>query len=78
MYYDYLIIGAGPGGLQLGYYMAYNNYDYLIIEKSNICGSFFKKYPKHRKLISINKTNIKNQNSNFRMRHDRNSLLCET
>ena len=45
--YDYIIIGSGPAGLQAGYYLEKFNKDYLILEKSNSNGSFFKKYPIH-------------------------------
>jgi len=29
---DYIIIGAGPAGLQLGYFMKKNDLDFLILE----------------------------------------------
>lgn len=38
-------------------------------------GSFYLKYPRHRKLISINKRNTGKTNKEFNMRHDWNSLL---
>ena len=38
MQVDYLIIGAGPAGLQLGYYLERNGRDYLILEQSNAPG----------------------------------------
>lgn len=37
-YHDYCIIGAGPGGLQLGYYLQQQNRDYIIYERTNISG----------------------------------------
>jgi len=74
-YIENIIIGAGPSGLQLGYYFEKNNTDYLIIEKSDSCGSFFKKYPHSKNLISINKVNTGSSNEDFNLRHDWNSLL---
>ena len=52
---DYLVVGAGPAGLQVGYYLEKSNRSYSILEKSEKAGSFFAKYPRHRRLISINK-----------------------
>eukprot|EP01046_Picozoa_sp_COSAG06_P065015 COSAG06_NODE_15783_length_1045_cov_0.874207_2_plen_166_part_00 len=51
----YIIVGAGPAGLQLGYFMDRANRDYLILEKTAAPGASFKLYPRHRQLISINK-----------------------
>lgn len=75
--YDYIIVGSGPAGLQAGYFLEKYKKDYIILEKSNDNGSFFKKYPIHRKLISVNKVNTGSNNKDFNLRHDWNSLLCE-
>ena len=75
--YDYIIIGSGPAGLQAGYFLEKYKKDYIILEKSNNNGSFFKKYPIHRKLISVNKVYTGSNNKDFNLRHDWNSLLCE-
>lgn len=75
--FEYVIIGSGPAGLQSGYYLEKFKKDYLILEKSNSNGSFFKKYPIHRKLISINKINTGSTNKDFNLRHDWNSLLSD-
>jgi len=45
---DWLIIGAGPAGLQLGYFLEKNGIDYLILERSASAGSFFKTFPRHK------------------------------
>lgn len=74
---DYIIIGGGPAGLQTGYFLKKYEKNYLILEKSNNVGNFFKKYPIHRKLISINKVNTGNKNKDFNLRHDWNSLLSD-
>jgi hypothetical protein len=75
VFYDNIIIGAGPAGLQCAYYLKKYNINYLIIEKSNICGSFFSYYPHGGNLISINKKYTGNTNKDFNLRHDWNSLL---
>lgn len=74
---DYIIIGGGPAGLQTGYFLKKYKKNYLILEKSNNVGNFFKKYPIHRKLISINKVHTGNKNKDFNLRHDWNSLLSD-
>ena len=38
-YYEYIIVGAGPGGLQLGYYLQQSGREYLVLEKANISGT---------------------------------------
>ena len=37
-YHDYCIIGAGPSGLQMGYFFQRAARDYVIYEKSNVSG----------------------------------------
>lgn len=72
-----IIIGAGPGGLQLAYYLQKSNIDYVIIEKADIPGHFFKKFPIHKKLISINKVHTGFDDAEVKMRFDWNSLLAD-
>ena len=72
--FDYVIIGAGPGGLQLGYYFQQRGYDYAILEAGR-AGSFFRTFPRHRKLISINKTSTGFDDPELNLRWDWNSLL---
>uniref|UniRef100_UPI00358EE1F6 FAD-dependent oxidoreductase domain-containing protein 2 isoform X1 n=1 Tax=Myxine glutinosa TaxID=7769 RepID=UPI00358EE1F6 len=72
---DYCIIGAGPGGLQMAYFLQQAGRDYVVLERNNISGSFFVRYPRHRKLISINKRYTGTTNVEFSLRHDWNSLL---
>lgn len=76
-YVDYLIVGGGPAGLQLGYFMQSQNENYLIVEAASGPGSFFSKFPRHRKLISINKVFTGSEDRDLNMRWDWNSLICE-
>lgn len=75
--YEYIIIGSGPAGLQCAYFLEKFKKTYLILEKTDEVGSFFKKYPIHRKLISINKVYTGEKEKEFNLRHDWNSLLCD-
>ncbi|CAG5897420.1 unnamed protein product [Menidia menidia] len=75
--YDYCVLGAGPAGLQMGYFLSKASRDYIILERNSGPGSFFNKYPRHRRLISINKIHTGRQNREFNLRHDWNSLLSD-
>lgn len=74
---DYLIVGAGPAGLQLGYCLNRAGRDYLVLEAGEAPGTFFRTFPRHRQLISNNKkyTGWTDPERNLRM--DWNSLLSD-
>ncbi len=74
---DYLIIGAGPAGLQLGYFLQKNGRDYLILDRANKAGSFFAKMPRHRMLISINKVYTGKGDNDTNLRWDWNALIAD-
>jgi len=74
-YHEYIIVGAGPAGCQMGYFMEQAGQDYLILEANGCAGSFFQKLPRYGNLISINKRNNWFPEPDFNLRHDWNSLL---
>jgi thioredoxin reductase len=74
---DYLIIGAGPAGLQLGYFLERSKRDYLILETGSHPGTFFSAFPRHRQLISINKPHTGSTDPELNLRMDWNSLLSD-
>ncbi|MBO3460589.1 MAG: NAD(P)-binding domain-containing protein [Aetokthonos hydrillicola CCALA 1050] len=76
--FEYLIIGAGPAGLQLGYFLEKANLNYLILEAGETPGTFFKNFPRHKKLISINKIYTGYDDPEINLRWDWNSLLSES
>ena len=53
--YEYLILGAGPAGLQMGHHLSRAGHSYLILEAGDTPGTFFKTFPRHRTLLSSNK-----------------------
>jgi cation diffusion facilitator CzcD-associated flavoprotein CzcO len=73
--HEYCVIGAGPGGLQMAAFLHAAERDYVVFERAAFAGSFYKRYPRHRSLISINKRYTGRANEEFNWRHDWNSLL---
>lgn len=74
---DYLVIGAGPAGIQAAYYLERAGRDYLVVEEGAAPGTFFTRFPRHRKLISINKVHTGWDDPELKLRTDWNSLLSE-
>ncbi len=74
---DYLVIGAGPAGLQLGYYLAKARRRFVILEGGSAPGTFFRTFPRHRTLISINKVYTGANDPELKLRMDWNSLLSD-
>ncbi len=72
-----IIVGAGPAGVQLGYFFKKAGIDYVILERNQMAGSFFDRYPHTGQLISINKRHTGSDNEDFKLRHDWNSLLSD-
>lgn len=73
----YIIIGAGPGGLQQAYFLEKHSRDYIVFEKKSRAGSFFSTFPRSRRLSSINRRVVGRSidGKEASMRFDGNSLL---
>jgi thioredoxin reductase len=74
---DYVIIGAGPAGLQLAALMERDGRDYVVLERGDGPGTFFTTFPRHRQLISVNKVNTGYTDPELNLRMDWNSLLSD-
>ncbi|MFB8206319.1 NAD(P)-binding domain-containing protein [Streptomyces sp. NPDC056010] len=74
---DYLIVGAGPAGLQLAALLERDGRDYVVLERGTGPGTSFTRYPRHRQLISINKVNTGFTDPELNLRMDWNSLLSD-
>ena len=74
---EYLIVGAGPAGLQLGHHLQQAGRDYAILEAGSAPGGFFRTFPRHRRLISINKPHTGWDDPELNLRMDWNSLLSD-
>lgn len=75
--YDYIIVGAGPAGLQMAYFLKNSGRRYVVYEAAAKAASFFEQHPRCGKLISLNKKNNFFDEEDFNMRHDWNSLLSD-
>jgi len=51
MKHKFGILGAGPAGLQLGYFFQKSGQDYVILERADRVGSFFERFPRLGELI---------------------------
>src|SRR5262245_1048423 len=74
---DYLVVGAGPAGLQLGYFLGAAGRDYLVLESGTGPGTFYERFPRHRQMISINKPHTGWDDPELRLRMDWNSLISD-
>ena len=74
---EYLVIGAGPAGLQLAYFLEQAGRDYLVVEAGSTPGTFFRTFPRHRELISSNKCYTGSSDPELNLRMDWNSLLSD-
>ena len=77
MTHEYVIIGAGPAGLQLSAQFQRDGRDHVVLEAGASAGTFFQTYPRHRRLISINKIHTGSSDPEFNLRADWNSLLTD-
>ena len=55
---EYLVVGAGPAGLQAAYFLKKFGLDHAVVDAADGPASFFRKYPVGRRLISINKRHL--------------------
>ncbi|HEU4348958.1 MAG TPA: FAD-dependent oxidoreductase [Actinoplanes sp.] len=74
---DYVVIGAGPAGLQVAYYLQKAGRDYVVLEAGPTPGTFYRTFPRHRRMISINKPHTGWHDPEKDLRVDWNSLLSD-
>ncbi|MEU7282701.1 NAD(P)-binding domain-containing protein [Streptomyces sp. NPDC045431] len=77
-HHRYVVLGAGPAGLQLGCFLTAAGADHVVLEREDAPGGFFRRYPRHRRLISLNKVHTIEEDPEIRLRWDWNSLLSPT
>lgn len=75
--FPFVIIGAGPGGLQLAYQLQRSGHAYVVLESEEGAGCFFERYPRSRQLISFNRVHSIYSDPEIELRWDWNSLLTD-
>ena len=73
--HKYCVVGAGPAGVQMGHFLNKAGMNYAVFERGHRAGTFFNKFPVHRKLNSFNRRHARSSHPEFRMRHDGHTLL---
>lgn len=76
--FEYLVIGAGPAGLQTAHDLQQAGLDYLVVESGETPGTFYTRFPRHRTLISSNKVHTGFDDAEKNLRWDWNSLLSDS
>jgi len=74
---EYVVIGAGPAGLQAGYFLHRAGREYVVLEAGPTPGTFYRTFPRHRRMISINKPHTGWNDPEKDLRVDWNSLLSD-
>src|SRR5438309_4651161 len=73
----FVIVAAGPGGLQVAYFLQRSGNDYVALEADDEVGSFWRLYPRSRRLISFNRVHSIYDDPELQLRWDWNSLLTD-
>lgn len=73
--FDCCVVGAGPAGLQAAYLLRKQGLSVRLLERGDGVSGFFRKFPRHRNFISINKVHTGLADEEAQMRYDWNSLL---
>lgn len=74
---DVVVIGAGPAGLQMAYFLDRSGRRCVVLEAEAEVGSFWRRYPRSRQLISFNRVHSIYTDPELQLRWDWNSLLTE-
>ncbi len=74
---EYVIIGGGPAGIQAAYFLKQAGRSFAVLERASEVGNFFRQFPRHRQLISINKVYTGYDDAETNLRWDWNSLLSD-
>ncbi|KID81724.1 pyridine nucleotide-disulfide oxidoreductase [Metarhizium guizhouense ARSEF 977] len=73
-HYHNVVIGGGPGGLNMALELSKRSIDYLLLEASETVGGQWDRHPVCGQLISLNKSHVPDDNHTYRMRYDWHTL----
>jgi thioredoxin reductase len=76
--YETIIIGAGPAGLQLAYYLQREGLDYLVLERGGAPAHRYESFPHSDTLLAVNQSHRTEDTYESILRSDWNSLLSST
>jgi len=78
--YDNVIVGGGPGGINLAMEFAVRGISYVLLERSSNFGGQFRHFPRCGELISLNKKHLPEQCSSwtYARRYDWHTLSTIT
>ncbi|ACU35787.1 NAD(P)-binding domain-containing protein [Actinosynnema mirum] len=74
---EYLIVGAGPAGLQLAHLLDRAGRSCRVLEAGPAPGQFFRAFPRHRRLLSVNEGGSPAGDPELDLRRDAHSLLSD-
>ncbi|HET9085829.1 MAG TPA: NAD(P)-binding domain-containing protein [Candidatus Limnocylindrales bacterium] len=76
--YPVIVIGSGPGGIQVSYALRRNGIDHAVISEDPAPGGMFRRWPHFQRLLSWTKPHAPaSQGSRAYERYDWNSLLAD-
>lgn len=73
---QFVVVGAGPAGLQFAHLLQVKGYSYVVLEKEAQSAAFQARYPVHGRLISLNKRFVGSDDPELHYRQDWNSLVA--